>query len=72
MAFVPGGAPLWAECQVPLTAWVMRYWNHKKQAWDHMVLGTTDQRLTGPWIVRHYEARPEIEQEDEQMQSGGW
>src|SRR5688500_20332057 len=37
-----------------------------------MVLVTTDQRLTGPWIVRHYEERPEIEQDYEQMKSGGW
>jgi hypothetical protein len=36
------------------------------------VLVTTDQRLTGPWIVRHYAERPEIEQDDEQMKSGGW
>ena len=37
-----------------------------------MVLVTTDQRLTGPWIVRHYEERPEIEHDDEQRKSGGW
>jgi len=37
-----------------------------------MVLVTTDQRLTGPWIVRHYEERPEIEHDYEQRKSGGW
>ena len=37
-----------------------------------MVLVTTDQRLQGPWIVRHYEERPEIEQDYQQMKSGGW
>jgi hypothetical protein len=50
----------------------MRYGNWKKDAFDPIVLVTTDQRLTGPWIVRHYEERPEIEQDDEQRQSGGW
>jgi hypothetical protein len=39
---------------------------------DHIVLVTTDQRLKGPWIVRHYEERPEIEQDYQQMKSGGW
>ena len=37
-----------------------------------MVLVTTDQRLTGPWIVRHDAERPESEQDDEQRKSGGW
>ena len=44
----------------------------KKTSDHYIVLGTTDQRLTGPWIVRHYEERPEIEQDYEQMKSGGW
>lgn len=39
---------------------------------DSMVLATTDPRLTGPWIVRHYEERPEIAQDYEQMTRGGW
>jgi hypothetical protein len=51
---------------------VIRYWNRKKAALDHIVLVTTDQHLTGPWIVRYYEERPEIEQDYEQMKSGGW
>jgi hypothetical protein len=29
-------------------------------------------RLNGAWIVRHYEERPEIEQDYEQMKRGGW
>jgi hypothetical protein len=33
---------------------------------------TADQRLNGPWVVRHYEARPERDQDDEQMKGGGW
>jgi hypothetical protein len=37
-----------------------------------MVLVTTDPCLKGPWIVRHYEERPEIEQDYQQMKSGGW
>jgi hypothetical protein len=35
-------------------------------------LVTTDRELNAPWIVRHYEERPEIEQDYEQMKSGGW
>ena len=33
---------------------------------------TTDLSLNASWIVRHYEERPEIEQDYEQMKSGGW
>jgi hypothetical protein len=72
IAFVQGVEHLWEECQVPRKACVIRSWNHKKQALDHIVLVTTDYRLKGPWIVRHYEERPEIEQDYEQMKSGGW
>jgi hypothetical protein len=72
IAFVKGVEPLWEACQVPLKACVIRYWNRKKAALDHIVLVTTDHQLTGPWIVRHYEERPEIAQDYEQMKSGGW
>jgi hypothetical protein len=72
IAFVKGVEHLWEACQVPLNACVIRYWNRKKAALDHMVLVTTDQSLKGPWIVRHYEERPEIEQDYQQMKSGGW
>jgi hypothetical protein len=72
LAFVQGVEHLWEACQVPLNACVIRYWNRKKEALDHLVLVTTDQRLTGSWIVRHYEERPEIEQDYQQMKSGGW
>jgi hypothetical protein len=71
MACVQGVAHLWHACKGPLNACVMRSWNRKKNAVDHIVLVTTDQRLTGPWIVRHYAERPEIEHDDAQMQSGG-
>ena len=57
---------------MPLNAGVIRYWHRKKNALDHSVLVTTDQRLKGPWIVRHYEERPEIEHDDAQLKSGGW
>ena len=33
---------------------------------------TVDLELNASWIVRHYERRPEIEQDYEQMKSGGW
>jgi len=72
IAFVQGVDHLWEECKVPLNACVIRYWNRKKDALDPIVLVTTDQRLTGPWIVRHDEERPEIEQDYAQMKSGGW
>ena len=72
IAFVKGMEHLWEACKVPLNACVMRYWNRKKDALDPIVLVTTAQRLKGPWIVRHDEERPEIEQDDEQMKSGGW
>jgi len=57
---------------VPLNAWVIQFWNTKKKRTDHIVLVTTDLELNAPWIVRHYEERPEIEQDDEQMKSGDW
>jgi hypothetical protein len=72
MAFVRGGEPRWAECDVPLNAWVMRCWNKQKKRTDHMVLVTPDLHLSAPWIVRHYAERPAIEQDDEQRKSGGW
>jgi hypothetical protein len=33
---------------------------------------TTDLSMSGRWIVTHYEARPEVEQDYEQLKSGGW
>jgi len=51
---------------------VIRFWNTKKKRTDHIVLVTTDQELNASWIVRHYEERPEIEQDYEQLKSGGW
>lgn len=72
IAFVKGVDHLWDGCDVALNACVIRYWNRKKKALDHLVLVTTDTRLKAPWIVRHYEERPEIEQDYQQMKSGGW
>ena len=72
IAWVHGVEHMGAECAVPLNAWVMRFWNKKKKCTDHIVLVTTDLRLNASWIVRHYEERPEIEQDYEQRKSGGW
>ena len=72
IAFVKGVEHVWDGCRVPLNACVIRYWHRKKQAYDHMVLATTDETLDSKWIIRHYEERPEIEQDYEQMKSGGW
>ena len=59
-AFVQGVEHLWEAWKVPLHAGVMRSWNRQKDALDSSVLVPTDQRLTGPWIVRHDAERPEI------------
>jgi hypothetical protein len=72
IALVRGVEHMWAECAVPLNACVIRFWNKKQKCTDHIVLVTTDLKLNAPWIVRHYEERPEIEQDYEQMKSGGW
>jgi Transposase DDE domain len=72
IALVRGVEHMWSECEVPLNACVIRFWNKKKKRTDHIVLVTTDLALNAPWIVRYYEERPEIEQDYEQMKSGGW
>ena len=72
MAWVRGVEHMGPECQVPLNACVIRFWNKKNKRTDHSVLVTTDQALSAAWIVRHYEERPELEQDYEQMKSGGW
>src|SRR5262247_3629164 len=72
IAWVRGVEHMWPECHVPLNACVIRFWNTKKKRTDHIVLVTTDQELSASWIVRHYEERPESEQDYEQMKSGGW
>jgi hypothetical protein len=69
---VRGVEPMWTECEVPLNACVIRFWNKKKKRTDYIVLVTTDLELNAPLIVRHYEERPEIEQDYQQMKSGGW
>ena len=72
IALVRGVEHMWAECEVPLNACVIRFWNKKKKRNDHIVLVTTDVKLSASWMVRHYEERPEIEQDYQQMKSGGW
>jgi len=72
IAWVRGVEHMWPECHVPLNACVIRFWHKKKRRLDHIVLVTTDLELSASWIVRHYEERPEIEQDYEQMKSGGW
>lgn len=72
IAWVAGVDHVWDECPVALNAGVIRFFNKKKQATDYIVLVTTDLALNATWIIRHYEQRPEIEQDYEQMKSGGW
>ena len=72
IALVRSVEHMWAECEVPLNACVIRFWNKKKKHTDHIVLVTTDLKLSASWMVRHYEERPEIEQDYQQMKSGGW
>ena len=72
IAFVAGVHHVSDTSSVPLNACVIRYWHTKKHQYAYIVLVTTDQKLTTKWIVKHYEQRPEIEQDYEQMKSGGW
>ena len=72
IAFVPGVEHVWDTCRVTLNACVIRFWHTKKNRYAYIVLVTTDQDLTAKWIVKHYEERPEVEQDYEQMKSGGW
>jgi hypothetical protein len=70
IAFVEGVDHVWDACTVPLNACVIRFFN--KKALDFIVLVTTDLSLNANWIVRHYQERPEIEQDYQQMKRGGW
>jgi len=72
IAWVCGVEHMWDACQVGLNACVIRFWNKKKKATDYIVLVTTDLSLSARWIVRHYEERPELEQDYQQLKSGGW
>ena len=72
IALVRNVEHMWAECEVPLNACVIRFWNTQKKRREYIVLVTTDLKLSASWIVRHYEERPEIEQDYQQMKSGGW
>jgi hypothetical protein len=72
IAFVRGVEHVWDECHVTLNACVIRFYNKRKQALDYIVLVTTDSNLSARWIVKHYEERPEVEQDYEQLKSGGW
>ena len=72
IAFVSGVEHVWDECQVALNACVIRFFNEKKKRLDYLVLVTTDLSLNAKWIVKHYEQRPEIEQDYQQLKSGGW
>jgi hypothetical protein len=72
IAWVRGVEHRWPECHVPLNACVSRFWHKQKKRLAPIVLVTTDLELSASWMVRHYEERPEIEQDYEQMKSGGW
>jgi len=72
IAWVRGVEHMWPECHVPLNACVIRFWHTKKKRIEPIVLVTTDLELSASGMVRHDEERPEIEQDYEQMKSGGW
>lgn len=72
IAFVRGVEHVWDEFEVPLNACVIGFFNEKKKALDYIVLVSSDLSLSAKWIVKHYEQRPEIEQDYEQLKSGGW
>jgi hypothetical protein len=63
---------VWDSCSVALNACVIRFWDAKQSRYGYIVLVTTDLTLSAKWIVLHYQQRPEIEQDYEQMKSGGW
>jgi hypothetical protein len=71
IALVTGVEHVWEKCEVVLNACVIRFYNKKKKL-DYIVLATTELSLSAAWIVKHYEERPEIEQDYQQMKSGGW
>lgn len=72
IAFVGGVEHVWDECQVKLNACVIGFYNNKKQVQDYIVIVTTDLSLSASWIVKHYQQRPEIEADYQQLKSGGW
>jgi len=72
IAFVRGIDHVWEECHVALNACVIRFYHPRKHATDYIVLVTSDPKLNAEWIVRHYEERPEIEADYQQLKSGGW
>jgi hypothetical protein len=72
IALVKGVEHVWEECEVGLNACVIRFYNEKKKKIDYIVLVTADLSLNAAWIVRHHQQRPEIEQDYQQMKSGGW
>lgn len=53
IAFVPSVEHVWDECDVTLNACVIRFYNNHKQAFDYIVLVTTDLSLSARWIVKH-------------------
>jgi len=72
IAFVAQLPEVWDGCTVLLNACVIRFFNNKKKIEDYIVLVTTDLRFNAALIVRHYEERPEVEQDYQQLKSGGW
>ena len=71
LALVRGVEHRWAEGEVALNAGGIRYGNKKKKCTEPIVLVTTALKLNAAWMVRHYEARPESAQDDEQLKRGG-
>jgi hypothetical protein len=50
IALVRSVEHMWAEWAVPLNACVIRFWNKKKKRTDHLVLVTTDLKLSASWM----------------------
>jgi len=57
---------------VPLNAWVRRFWKKQQKRLDPIGLVTPALALSASWSGRHDAARPEIAQDEEQRQKGGW
>jgi hypothetical protein len=72
MALGRGVEHMWTECEVPLHAWGLCFWNTKTKWTAPIVLVTTALKLNAPWSGRPSTERPESEQDYEHMKSGGW
>lgn len=56
----------------PLHACGRRGWKSTKKRTASLVVGTTEQRVSAPWLGRQDEERPEMAPDEEPRKRGGW